>query len=85
MFNFDFDDRENFEILFKLIDTSDSGRIGREEMKRANTKYGEYSKYNVGLNLDQKIDIMLNNTGTLETDIISRETLWNLLRAPYPS
>jgi Ca2+-binding EF-hand superfamily protein len=39
LFNCDYTQRENFDLLFTLIDTSNSGRIGKEELRRANAKY----------------------------------------------
>lgn len=31
--------QENFELLFNLIDTSGSGKIGKDELKAANNQY----------------------------------------------
>ncbi|CAD8123161.1 unnamed protein product [Paramecium sonneborni] len=72
-FNFDPDVYENFEMLFQIIDSSNSKKISKQELKKQCEILG--MQFN-----DKDIDIMINQIGSDEQGVVSRDKLWSMLQ-----
>ncbi|CAD8125754.1 unnamed protein product [Paramecium sonneborni] len=72
-FNFNYNLYENFEMIFQIMDTTNSGKISKDELKKQSDFWG--------LQLSERdIEIMINYSGSDEQDSVSKEKLWSLLQ-----
>ncbi|CAD8126239.1 unnamed protein product [Paramecium sonneborni] len=72
-FNFNYNLYENFEMIFQIMDTTDSGKLSKDELKKQSDFWG--------LQLSERdIEIMINYSGSDEQDSVSKEKLWSLLQ-----
>ncbi|CAK66179.1 unnamed protein product (macronuclear) [Paramecium tetraurelia] len=72
-FHYDSSDFDNFEMLFQIMDTSNSKKISKQELKKQCDILG------MGFS-DKDIDIMINQIGSEEQDVVSRDKLWSVLQ-----
>ncbi|CAD8162149.1 unnamed protein product (macronuclear) [Paramecium tetraurelia] len=72
-FNFNYNLYENFEMIFQIMDTTNSGKISKDELKKQSEFWG--------LQLSERdIEIMITYSGSDEQDSVSKEKLWSLLQ-----
>ncbi|CAD8203476.1 unnamed protein product [Paramecium pentaurelia] len=72
-FHYDANDYENFKMLFQIMDTSNSQKISKQELKK------QCEILEMGFS-DKDIDIMINQIGSDEQNVVSSDKLWSVLQ-----
>ncbi|CAD8110561.1 unnamed protein product [Paramecium primaurelia] len=72
-FHYDANDYENFKMLFQIMDTSNSQKISKQELKK------QCDILEMGFS-DKDIDIMINQIGSDEQNVVSSDKLWSVLQ-----
>ncbi|KAM3128363.1 hypothetical protein pb186bvf_019553 [Paramecium bursaria] len=73
LFDFDYQRKENFDLMFSLLDSSKSGKITKDELKRQSELWG------LQLN-DRDLDIMIKWCGDQQ---VTKDSLWLLMQNQY--